>query len=45
MMNQDKRMQLRYVSHLKKSVVLPYKVNLLHYFAYMNNSKAINLSL
>lgn len=37
--------QAHYISIMKKTVIRPFKMNLVHYFAYTNNSVCLKLAL
>ena len=45
MIKKDKAQQKFYIDILKNNCILPYKVNIVHLFAYTNNSECLDLAL
>jgi len=45
MIKRDKNSKHIYIDILKNTQILPYKVNIVHYFAYTNNSECISNAL
>jgi hypothetical protein len=45
MMKKQRYMQIQYISLLSKTNIMPYKINVVHFFAYTNNSSALNDAL
>ena len=41
----EKGQKYRYIDILKKTMILPFKVNIVHYFAFTNNSYCVKKAL